>query len=86
MTDGRNHVGRQLPFESHRPRLNSDNPFEQMARVWEAESREVGLDPREASPRDIGIRRMRELRRLWDKYAKLGDVNLGNKHHPTGEK
>ncbi len=71
--------------EPHRPRLDPNNPFEQMARTWEAESQALGLDPREASPRDIGRRRMKELRQMWEKHAKIGDVNLSNKRHLARE-
>ena len=77
MTHREDHIGRRLPIEPHRPRLESDNPFEQMARTWEAESQALRLDLKEASPREIGRRRMKELRLMWDKHAKIKDVDLG---------
>ena len=67
----------QMPLEPRRPRLETDNPFEQIARVWEDESRALRQDPDKPSPRDIGTRRMRELRQMWEKHAKIEDVDLG---------
>lgn len=68
-----------------RPQLDPDNPFEQMARTWEAESLALGLDPDKPAPRDIGRRRLKELRQMWVKHAKLEEVTLGRHQRRANE-
>jgi len=50
---------RQLPF---------DNPFMQLAEKWRRESQELGLQPDEYTPQEIGLKRFKELFALLDKH------------------
>jgi len=47
--------------------LPEDNPFQMLARSWERESRDLGLDPNQPTPHEIGKRRMSELMALLER-------------------
>ncbi len=49
------------------PELSDENPFKELARRWEDESRRLGLDPERPTPREIGERRMKEFWGAWNR-------------------
>jgi hypothetical protein len=49
--------------------LEADNPFLLLARKWEQESYDLGLDPEKPSPRGIGERRLEEIDELLDRVV-----------------
>jgi|WetSurMetagenome_2_1015567.scaffolds.fasta_scaffold10221_2 hypothetical protein len=49
--------------------LAEANPFLLMARKWEQESYDLGLDPERPSPRGIGERRLQEIDKLLEHVA-----------------
>lgn len=65
---------RQLP-EATRS-LAADNPFLVLARKWEEESRDLGLDPDRPSPRQVAQGRLHEIDGLLDRCCchDLNDV------------
>jgi len=63
-------INRQLTGGVAGRSLPEDNPFQMLARSWERESRELGLDPNQPTPHEIGKRRMEELVALLE--GKMG--------------
>ena len=52
------------------PAPKTTNPdFEAMARKWEQETIDLGLDPERPTPRKIAARRLAEFNALWSKYS-----------------
>ena len=52
------------PTQPHK--LADDNPYEQLARKWEEESRRLGIHPHERTPQNVAQGRVAELRGVVD--------------------
>lgn len=48
------------------PKLGEGNPYGELARQWENESRDLGLDPERSSPREVARQRTEALKKLME--------------------
>jgi hypothetical protein len=74
-------TARQTPCESLQQlpeatrALPADSPFLALAREWEKESRDLGLDPDRPSPKHIAHKRLKVVMDLFDRCCRdLNDV------------
>lgn len=51
---------------------DAKSPFEKLARLWQCESRTLGIRPHDATPPEIFTRRMRQLWQVWEKWESGG--------------
>ncbi len=69
-----------IPFGAEAQRVyieEATGPFDRLARVWQCESKNLGLDPTKPSPPDIQARRMREF---WSTWANHEPRTLATPH------
>jgi hypothetical protein len=72
-------------FPGNRPQapagLTDNNVFEQLARAWEGESRRLGVGPVGITPQEVGRRRMRDLREMWDSHGGFKSIPRAHATH-----